>query len=336
MMRYSFGLGRLCGIAIAGVLCTGVASAQGRAGDAARDYPTRPIRIIVAQAPGSGPDIMARIIGQKLTEAWGQQVVVDNRPGANGIIGLEAAAKSKADGYTLTLAVPSALTMNPYVYKKLPYDTFRDFAPITQTATNTFGLIVNPSLPVKMVKDLVALGKARPGELNYGSFGVGNQTHLAGELFAAQTGIRMVHVPYKGQTPAVVELLSGQVALMFTPMLGAYQHVQTGKLKLIATCGEKRAAAFPDVPTMTEAGYTNVVITGWTGLLAPAGTAQDIINRLQTEVTKHLLSPELKETLSAQGAEPVSSSPAEFAAFIKSEAAKWSKVIKQAGLEHSQ
>lgn len=312
-------------------LLAGSALGQGRP-----DYPNRPIRIIVAQAAGSGPDIMARIIGQKLTESWGQQVIVDNRPGANGIIGLEAAAKSKPDGYTLTLAVPSALTMNPYVYKKLPYDTFRDFAPITQTASNTFGLVINPALPVKSLKDLVALGRARPGQLNFGSFGVGNQTHLAGELFASETGIKMLHVPYKGQTPAITELISGQVPLMFTPMLGAFQHVETGKLKLIATCGTRRATAFPDAPTMVEAGYPSVVITGWTAMLAPAGTPQEIINRLQSEITKHLLSPELKETLTRQGAEPLDSTPLQLAAFIKSEAEKWSKVIRQAGLEFSQ
>src|SRR5688572_8814879 len=178
-------------------------------------YPTRPIRLIVAQAAGSGPDIIARVIGQKLAESWGQQVIVDNRPGANGIIGLEAAAKSKPDGYTITLAVPSALTMNPYVYKSLPYDTFRDFVPITQTATNTFGLFVNPALPVKSVKELVALARSRPKELNYGSYGIGNQTHLAAELFANEAKLKLLHVPYKGQTPAVTELISGQVALIF-------------------------------------------------------------------------------------------------------------------------
>jgi tripartite-type tricarboxylate transporter receptor subunit TctC len=305
-------------------------------GQTRQDYPTRPIRIIVAQAPGSGPDIMARVIGQKFTEAWGQQVIVDNRPGANGIIGMEAAAKSKPDGYNLVLGVPSALTMNPYVFKKLPYDTFRDFVPVSQLVTNHFGLVVNPSLPVKSVKELVALGTARPGELNYGSFGVGNQTHLAAELFAAETKIKMVHVPYKGQTPAVAELVGGQVALMFTPMLGSAQHVATGKLRLIATAGEKRAAPFPNVPTMVEAGYPSVVITGWTGLLAPTGTSPEVVARLQREVAKHLLASEMRETLSSQGAEAVASTPEQFAAFIKSEAQKWSRVVKQAGLDSSQ
>jgi len=249
---------------------------------------------------------------------------------------MEAAAKSKPDGYTLVLAVPSALTMNPYVYKQLPYDTFRDFVAITQAATNTFGLVVNPSLPVKSVRELVALGRARPSQLNYGSFGIGNQTHLAGELFAAATGIRMLHVPYKGQTPAVTELISGQVSLMFTPMPGTAGYVEAGRLRLLATCGEKRDAIFANVPTMLEAGYPTVIITGWSGLLAPAGVPREVVNRLQSEVARHLLSPELKETMTRQGAEPVGSTPEQFAAFIKSEAQKWSQVIKRAGLEFTQ
>jgi tripartite-type tricarboxylate transporter receptor subunit TctC len=300
------------------------------------DYPNRPVRIIVPQAAGSGVDLTARVVAQKLTDAWGHQFVVDNRPGANGIIGLEAGAKAKPDGYTLSLGVPSSLTMNPYVYKSLPYDTLRDFAPITQTATNTFGLVINPALPVRSVRDLVALARARPGELSFGSFGIGNQTHLGGELFSSQIGIRMLHVPYKGETPAVVDLLSGQIALMFTPMQGVVPHIHAGKLKLLATCGVARARAFPDVPSMTEAGYKTVVITGWTGLLAPAGTPRDIIDRLQKEIAARLLAPETRESMSKQGAEPVASTPDQFAAFIRMEMAKWSAVIKNAGLEASQ
>ena len=300
------------------------------------DYPNRPVRIIVPQAAGSGVDLTARVVAQKLTDAWGQQFIVENRPGANGIIGLEAGAKAKPDGYTLSLGVPSSLTMNPYVYKSLPYDTLRDFAPITQTATNTFGLVINPALPVKSVKDLVALARSRPGELSYGSFGIGNQTHLGGELFSSQIGIRMLHVPYKGETPAVVDLLSGQIALIFSPMQGVVPHIRAGKLKLLATCGVERARAFPEAPSMTEAGYRTVVITGWTGLLAPAGTPRDIIDKLQKEIAVRILAPETRDSLSKQGAEPVASTPDQFAAFIKAEMVKWSAVIKTAGLEASQ
>ena len=302
----------------------------------ARDFPARPVRIIVPQAAGSGVDLTARVVAQKLTDAWGQQFIVENRPGANGIIGLEAGAKAKPDGYTLSLGVPSSLTMNPYVYKSLPYDTLRDFAPVTQTASNTFGLVINPALPVKNVKDLVALAKARPGELNYGSFGIGNQTHLGGELFSSQIGIKLLHVPYKGETPAVVDLLSGQSAMIFTPMQGVVPHIRTGKLKLLATLGTARARAFPDVPTMVESGYKTIVITGWTGLLAPTGTPPDIIEKVQKEIAARLLVPETRESLASQGAEPVASTPSEFVAFIRAETAKWSAVIKQAGLEATQ
>ncbi len=321
-------------ILISATLCT--VSLLAAAGAPAQPYPSRPIRIIVPQAPASGPDIMARQVAQKLTESWGQQVLVDNRPGANGIIGMEAVAKSKPDGYTLVMSVPSALTMNPYVYKQLPYDTFRDFVAITQTATNTFGLVVNPALPAKSARELVALGKARPGQLNYGSFGIGNQTHLAAELFSAATGLKTVHVPYKGQTPAVTELVAGQVSFMFTPMPGAVGMVDAGKLRLLATCGEKRDAIFTNAPTMVEAGYPTVIITGWSGLLAPAGTPGDVVNRLQAEIARHILAPELRETIRKQGAEPVASTPQQFAAFIKSESQKWSQVIKRAGLEFTQ
>lgn len=313
------------------LVAVGSASAQ-----TPQDYPTRPIRIIVAQAPASGPDIMARTIGQKLTESWGQQVIVDNRAGANGIIGMEAAARSKPDGYTLVVAVPSALTMNPYVYKQLPYDTFRDFVAISQAATNTFGLVVNSAMPARSVKELVALGRARPGQLNFGSFGIGNQTHLAAELFSTATGLKTMHVPYKGQSPAVTELVAGQVAFMFTPMPGTAGMVEAGKLRLLATCGEKRDAIFTNVPTMLESGYPSVIITGWSGLLGPAGVPRDVVNRLQREVARHLLSPQLKESMMRQGAEPVASTPEQFAAFIKSEALKWSQVIKRAGLEFTQ
>jgi len=300
------------------------------------DYPTRPVRIVVAQAAGSGVDIMARTVAAKLTESFGQQVIVENRAGANGIIGHEAVAKAKPDGYTLGLGVPSALAMNPFVYKSLPYDTLRDFAPITQTATNTFVLVVNPSLPVRSGADLVALGKRRPGDLIYASFGVGNQTHLAGELFRLETGLNVLHVPYKGETPAVAELLGGQVAYMFAPAQGVTPHIRAGRLRLLASLGEKRATAFPDAPTMVEAGYRRVVVTGWTGLLAPTGTPAEIVDRIHRETARHLSSPELRERLSSVGAEPVGSSPSEFAAFIRAEMEKWSRVVRDAGLAGTQ
>ena len=315
-------------------LLTGSVAVSGAA--AAQEYPTRVIRIVVAQAPASGPDLTARALGQKLAESWGRQVIVDNRPGANGIIGGDAVATAKPDGYTLLLGVPSAMTMNQFVYKSLPYDPLRDLAPITQVATNTFGVVVNPSLPVSSVKGLVALAKSRPGELLYGSAGIGNMTHLATEFFASTAGIKMLHVPYKGTTPAQVDLISGHVAVMVVTTRGIAAHVESGKVRLLATAGAKRSAAFPKVPTLVESGYPDMVFTGWNGLLAPAGTPPDILNKISQEVNRYLATPEIRDRMTSLGAEPSPSSPRAFAAFLKAEAAKWQKVIRAAGLERSQ
>jgi len=296
------------------------------------DYPNRPVRIIVPQAAGGGVDIVARAIAQKLAESWGQQVIVDNRPGANGIIGIEAVAKSKPDGYTIAAPFTSVLTINPFVYKSLPYDAFRDFAPIMQSVNNIIVLVVNPYLPVRSVKELVALGKSRPGDLIYGSFGVGNLTHLAAELLRLETGLKMVHVPYKGETPAVSDLIAGQYVLLFATSAGVNAHIKAGRLRLLATGGERRAAAYPDTPTMGQAGYPNASVTGWSGLVAPAGTPPEIVRKFQRDAARHVRSPELGERLTALGAEPVGSTPEEFSAFIKSEADKWSRVIRDASI----
>jgi tripartite-type tricarboxylate transporter receptor subunit TctC len=312
------------------VLC----AVSGAAG--AQEYPTRLIRIIVAQAPSSGPDLAARTLGQKLTESWGQPVIVENRPGANGIIGGDAVAKAKPDGYTLLLGVPSAITVNQFVYKKMPYDPVRDLAPVTQIATNTFGVVVTRSLQVTSIKGLVALAKSRPGELIYASAGVGNLTHLAGELFAQATGVRMLHVPYKGTTPAQVDVMTGQAALMFVSMRGIAEQVTAGKVRLLATMGEKRDAAFPKYPTLVESGYPGLVVVGWNGLLAPAGTPPDIVNKLSREIGRHLSVPEFRDRMASLGADPAPSTPEAFGAFIRAEAAKWQKVIRAVGLEHSQ
>ncbi|MGH8621663.1 MAG: Bug family tripartite tricarboxylate transporter substrate binding protein [Burkholderiales bacterium] len=303
---------------------------------AAQPYPSRPVRIVVPQAAGGGVDIMARSVAQKLTESWGQQVIVDNRPGANGIIGIEAVAKAKPDGYTLSAAFTSVLTINPHVYKSLPYDTFRDFAPISQTVTNTIVLIVHPSVPARSVKELVALGRSRSGQLDYGSFGIGNMTHLAGELLRVEAGLNMVHIPYKGETPALTELISGQVALLFAVSSAAAPHIRAGRARLLATGGEKRATAWPDTPTMIEAGYPRVVVIGWNGFLAPAGTPPEIIQKVYRDSARHLSTPELRDRLSALGAEPAGTTPDQFAAFLKSETEKWQRVSKAAGIYQSQ
>ena len=303
---------------------------------AAQQYPTRPVRIIVPQAAGGGVDIMARSVAEKLTATWGQQVIVDNRPGANGIIGIEPVVKSKPDGYTLSASFTSVLTINPHVYKALPYHPVRDFAPITQTVTNTMVLMVHPSLPVRSVKDLVALAKSRPGQLNYGSFGVGNLTHLAGELLSAEAKIKMVHVPYKGETPALTELIGGQVVLLSAVSSAAAPHIKSGRARIIATGGEKRSPAWPDTPSMAEAGYPGSTVTGWNGFLAPTGTPREIVEKIQRDSAKHLLSGELRDRLSALGAEPVGSTPEQFTAFIKSETEKFARAAKAAGIYHSQ
>ncbi len=302
----------------------------------AQDYPARVIRIIVAQAPASGPDLTARALGQRLTESWGQQVIVDNRAGANGIIGGDLVAKSKPDGYTLLLGVNSAIVINPFVYKNLPYDPLRDLAPVTQIVSNTFGLVVTPTLPAASVKALVALAKSRPGQLSYGSAGPGNTTHLAAELFAAAAGIKMLHVPYKGTTPAQTDLMSGHISLMFVTTQGLSPHLASGKVRMLATCGASRAAAFPGVPTLVESGYPGVSFTGWNGLLAPAATPSEIINKLSREVARQLAIPEVRDRMSSLGAEPSPNTPEAFAAFIKADALMWAKVIRAIGLEHSQ
>ncbi len=299
------------------------------------DYPTRPVRIIVPQTAGGAVDIVARAIAQKLSESWGQQVIIDNRPGANGIIGMEAVAKAKPDGYTLGAPFTSVLAINPFVYKTLPYDAFRDFAPVMQSVANVIVLVVHPSLPVRSVKDLVALGKSRPGDLVYGSFGVGNLTHLAGELLRMETKMKMVHVPYKGESPAVTDLIGGQYVLLFSTSAGVFAHIKEGRLRLLATGGEKRAAAYPDAPTMAEAGFPGAGVTGWSGLAMPAGTPPEIVQKFSREAARHVKSAEMSERLTALGAEPVGSSPEEFTAFIKSEATKWSRVIREAGISLS-
>jgi tripartite-type tricarboxylate transporter receptor subunit TctC len=314
-----------------------LALAAGAAAQTADDYPNRPIRIIVPQAAGSGVDLQARVLAQKMGELWGQQGVVDNRPGANAIVGMEAAAKAKADGYTLVYAPVSSLTTNAFIYKKLPYDALRDFTPITQTTANPLGAVVNPASGIKSIKDIVARAKARPGELNYGSFGIGNMTHLMGVLLSIAADIQMTHVPYRGQTPAITDVVAGQIPLAFTTTAGVTDLAETGKLNLIATFGAERDEQFPNTPTPTEAGYPSVVVVGWSGLLAPAGTPAQIIGKLHAGMLKALASPDVKEAILKQGSKAQSSaSPEAFERHIRSEAAKFLPVIRAAGLEGSQ
>jgi tripartite-type tricarboxylate transporter receptor subunit TctC len=301
------------------------------------DYPNRPIRIIVPQAAGSGTDLQARVLAQKMSGLWGQIGVVENRAGANAILGMEAVAKAPPDGYTLVYAPVSALTGNPFIYKKLSYDPLRDFAPITQTVANPMGAVVSSTSQFKSLNDVVGRAKANPGQLNYGSFGIGNLTHMMGELLSIAADIKMTHVPYRGQTPAITDVLGGQIPLAFTTTSGVADLVETGKLNLLATFGQERDEQFPNTPTPYELGYPSVIIVGWAGLLAPAGTPPQIIAKLHSGMAKALASPDVKDAIFKQGSKAVSSkSPEEFTRYIKSESEKFHVVIKAAGLEGTQ
>lgn len=300
-------------------------------GAAAQSYPSRPIRLIAPSSPGSGVDIVARIVGQKLSENLKQQVVIDNRAGAGANLGAEIAAKATPDGYTLFMGTP-AHAINTSLYRRLNYDIVKDFSPISLVTSGQYVLVVHPSLPARNVKELIALARARPGQLNYASAGNGNATHLAAELFKSLTKLNVVHVPYKGTGPALTDLIGGQVQLMFANLTAGLPHIKSGKLRALAATGTTRSPAAPDIPTMIESGVPGYTVTSWYGVLAPAATSQEIINRLNGEIARVMRSPDMKNRLAGEGAEPVSSTPAEFAAFIKTEIAKWGKVIRGAGI----
>jgi tripartite-type tricarboxylate transporter receptor subunit TctC len=294
-------------------------------------YPSRPVRFIVPSAAGGGTDIIARAIAQKLSESLGQQFVVDNRPGAGQMIGIELAAKSPADGHTIVMAA-STLAINSVMYKKVSYDPVRDFAPITQAASLPNVLVVHPSLPVKSVAELIAYAKQRPGQLNFASAGIGTSPQMSVELLKSMAGIDMVHIPYKGTSPGVVDLLAGQVTVMTPNVLTALPHIKAGKLRALAVTSAKRSGALPDIPTIAEAGLPGYDSTQWYGVLAPAGTPHEIVARLHAEIVRALRLPDVRERLAADGAEAVGSTPEEFAAFIQSEIEKWTAVARSAGI----
>jgi tripartite-type tricarboxylate transporter receptor subunit TctC len=305
------------------------ATAHAASTKSAQSYPIRPIRIIATAAPGSGPDILSRLVGQKLTGAWGQQVVVDNRAGATGTIGAEIASRATPDGYTLMMATSlHAIVHN--LFPKLKYDLTRDFAPISLLGSVPFLLVVNPSVPAKNVSELIALAKAKPGNLRYGSGGSGSPPHLCGEIFKTLTGVDMVHVPYKSITPALTELMGGQVQLAFAVIPAALPMVKAGKLRALGVSSVKRAALIPELPTIAETvpGYEYI---GWYGLVAPTGTPRAIISKLNAELLKTMQSSEFKQRLTAIGAEPLGTSPQEFASFMREEIGKLGKVVKEAG-----
>ena len=314
------------------VACGASAFALSSTGATAQNYPTKPIRMIVAYPPGGGTDIVGRMIAQKLSENFGQTVVIDNRGGAAGGIGSEIAAHSVPDGYTIIMGNVAPNAINVSLYAKLGYDPVKDFEPVSLVASTPNILVVLPSLAVKTVPELIALAKAKPGSLNYPSAGLGSSSHLAGELFDNLAGVKMVHIPYKGGGPALTDLLGGQVQLMFATMPAAMPHVRSGRLRAIAVTSVKRSQAMPELPTIGETlkGYD---ASTWYGVLAPARTPRPIITTLHAEIVKILGVVETRDRLLAQGFEPVGGTPAEFGTYIKAEIAKWAKVIKAAGIK---
>jgi tripartite-type tricarboxylate transporter receptor subunit TctC len=295
------------------------------------DYPTKPIRFVVPFPPGGTTEIQARRLADMLRQKVGQPVVIDNRPGANGSIGMGIVAKAAADGYTIILANVGNWAVHPHLYK-LDYDVLRDFAPIIQVATSPGLVIVNPSVPVKTVHDLVALAKQKPGQLNYGSNGAGGFSHLAGELFCSMTGTRMTHIPYKGAAPVLTDLVGGHIELSFNSVVPSLPHVKSGRVRAIAATGAARIALLPELPTVAESGLPGYEAATWSGIAAPAGTPQPIVQRLNRELAALLASPQMQETARAEGSTINGGSPAQFRTVLKEEHTKYGKLVRQAGI----
>ena len=300
---------------------------------AADVYPNKPIRIIITVAPGGGADITARAIGQKLAEAWGQQVVVDNRPGGNGIVGMDIAAHANPDGYTIVEGTIGPVAVNPSLYSKLPYDPVNDFEPVARAVSALNMLVVHPSLPVHSVKELIAYARANPGKLNYGSSGVGFADHLAGALFNTLAGVNMTHVPYKGGTPAMIDLLGGNIQLIFATVSTSLTHVKAGKIRALAVTSAKRVEQFADVPTVAEAGVPGFAVDNWYGFMAPRGTPKAIVVKLHAEINRILELSDVKEKLAILGIFPFPApTPDAYGDYVKAEIKKYAKVVKDSGV----
>jgi tripartite-type tricarboxylate transporter receptor subunit TctC len=310
---------------VAGMLHAAPAPAQAPA------YPTKPVRLVVPFPAGGTTDILARAVAQKLSEAWGQSVVVDNRPGAGGNIGSELVAKAAPDGYTLLMGTVGTHAINPSLYAKMPYDHVKDFTPVILVAGVPNVLVVNPAVPAQTVAELIAYAKANPGKLNFASSGSGTSIHLSGELFKVLTGVQITHVPYKGSSPALTDLVGGQVQMMFDNLPSSLQFIKGNRLRALAVTSTTRAAALPDVPTMVEAGVPGFEASSWFGVLAPAGTPREVVARINAEVAKWLATPDAREKMSAQGAIAAGGTPEDFARHIGAETAKWAKVVKDSG-----
>ncbi|MBI4207229.1 MAG: tripartite tricarboxylate transporter substrate binding protein [Betaproteobacteria bacterium] len=317
---------RIAGATLAG-LVLGVSTAVAAQGK----YPDKPIRLIVPVAPGGGTDFIARLLGQKLNEAWGEPVIVDNRPGAAGNLGVEIAAKAVPDGYTLVIPITS-FPINPSLYAKLPFDTVRDFAPITLVASAPLLLVVNPKLQANSVKELIALAKAKPGALNFANSGSGTTAHLAGEMFKRMAGVDIVSVPYKGGGPAVIDLLAGNVQMYFSTIPAALTQVKAGRLRALAVTGGKRMSEISDIPTVSESGLAGFEVVAWFGMFAPARTPQPVVRKLNTELVRILNTSEVREKMAGHGLIPGGNTPEQLGSFLKAEIAKWSQVIKDADI----
>lgn len=317
------------GIVLLALCC---AAGQAAQKDPVSGFPTKPIRLIVPFPPGGGTDITARSVAQKLTETWGQTVVVDNRPGANGTIGVDLAAKSAPDGHTLTM-ISSSHAVNVGLYTKLPYDLLKDLAPVTQLTRQPYALVINPSVSAKSVKELVALARAKSGALNYGSSGTGGLSHLSGALLGSLTGTQLTHVPYKGGAPAMTDVIGGQIQILFGTLLLTGPHVKSGRLRALAVTTAQSWPGAPGLPTMQEAGVPGFEITQWYGLLAPAKTPQPVVDKLNKEIARILNQPDVKEKLATDGAEAVGNTSEQWGAHIRAEVAKYAKLVKQMGLK---
>ena len=318
----------------AGLICAALAAAAGAvpSTSSGQAYPVKPVRVVVPSSAGGGTDIVARIIMPELAKRLGQQVVIDNRPGAGTMIGIEAAAKSPADGYTLLMGL-STLAINSALKNNVPYDPVRDFAPITVAVTSASILVVHPSVPVKTLKELIAFARARPGQLNYASAGAGTYPHMTYELFLSMAGLKMVHIPYKGTAPAMIDMIAGQVATMAATVLTGLPHIRTGRLRPLGITSAKRNAVVPDIPTVAEGGLPGYESVQWYAVLAPAQTPRNIIAKLHTELVQVLHSPEIKKRFAADAAETVGNTPEAFARHLRSELDKWAKVARDAGIE---
>lgn len=308
--------------------CLAIAAILAHAQDTA--FPARAVRIVVPQTPGSTVDVFARLVGERLNEKWGVPVLVDNRPGAGGAISMEMVAKAAPDGYTLTLTTEGMLTIVPHLQRELRYNALNDFAPITRVASAPYVLVVNPSLPAASVKELIAFARAKPGQINFASGGNGTGTHLSGELFKTMAHIGIVHVPYKGASLGLTDVIGGQVQMMFTGAPAALAQIRAGKLKALAVTTRRRSPVLPDVPTVSESGLPGFEVAPWWGVLAPAGTPRSVVQKLYTDISEVLKTDALKQQLGKQGAEPIGDTPEQFSASLKAEYDNWGKVVKEA------